>query len=105
MANKEAPIQAWLRQELAKIYGEHLVYIKYPASQYSQRGVADLIFCIYGLYIAIEVKTDVGKPTALQEKFGESVNKAGGYFEIMYGKDKNVINRIRNYVANNRIVS
>jgi len=98
MANKEAPIQAWLRTELSKIYGDKIVYIKYPASQYSQRGVADLIFCIHGMYVAIEVKTEVGKPTALQQKFGESVQKAGGYFEIMYGKDRNVIKRIVDYI-------
>jgi hypothetical protein len=103
MANKERPIQDWCRQELAKIYGDKLVYVKYPASQYSQRGVADLIFCIHGLYIAIEVKTDVGMPTALQLKFGENISKAGGFFGILYGRDVHMIERIVRYVDEHKL--
>ena len=100
---KEAGIQLWVRKELEKIYDDNLVYIKYPASQYCQRGVADLLFCIYGLYVAIEVKTDTGKPTKLQERFGKKVQDAGGYFTFIYGKDQRVIDQLRTYVANHRI--
>jgi len=100
MSNSENVIQSWARSRLKDIYGQHCVYIKYPASQYSSRGVSDLIFCIHGLYIAIEVKTEKGRPTALQKKFGADVQQAGGFFSFMFGKDENVISQIKAYISN-----
>lgn len=104
MANKENIPQTWLRTRLKEIFGKACVYIKYPASQYSSRGVSDLIFCIHGLYIAVEVKTETGKPTSLQKKFGEDVKAAGGFFTFMYGKDEKVVDAIRKHVRENFVV-
>jgi len=95
---KEAVVQKWVREELEKWYGYRCVYLKYQAGQYATRGVSDLIFCIDGQYVAVEVKTETGKLSKLQQKFGDSVNKAGGMFFVIYGKDKAVINDIIEYV-------
>jgi len=86
--NKEAGIQKWVRDRLQNEYGDNCVYIKYPAGHYSTRGVSDLIFCIHGLYVAIEVKTSVGGLTALQKKFLERVKVAEGLAFVIYGKDE-----------------
>ena len=91
---KEAVVQKWVRDQLQKEYGEYCVYIKYHAGQYATRGVSDLIFCIHGIYVAIEVKTETGTPTKLQLRFLNSVKTAGGVAAIIYGKDQDRINAI-----------
>jgi len=91
---KEADVQKWVREYLCEHYKHHCVYLKYQAGQYATRGVSDLIFCVRGLYIAIEVKMPKGKPTKLQERFLTQVKKAGGLGYIIYGKDQEMISDI-----------
>ena len=91
---KEAIIQKWVRKQLQDRFDESCIYIKYPASQYSSKGVADLIFCIMGQYIAIEVKTYTGELTALQRLFLQRVRSAGGLAYVIYGKDQDLIEGI-----------
>jgi len=92
--NKEAGIQKWARDRLQNEYGDYCVYIKYPAGQYSTRGVSDLIFCIHGLYVAIEVKTSVGALTVLQSKFLYRITIAGGISRVIYGKDEQAMTKL-----------
>lgn len=49
-------------------YGEHLVTIKYHGSNYSEAGVSDLLCCVFGVFVAAEVKAP--------ESYGGSVAKA-----------------------------
>jgi len=44
----------------------------------SAPGCSDLIVCLRGKFIAIEVKRKNKKPTDLQKSFLESITKAGG---------------------------
>lgn len=45
---------------------------------YAQAGVPDIIACIKGRFVAIEVKKPKKKPTAIQYAWLESINKIGG---------------------------
>lgn len=45
---------------------------------YAQAGVPDIIACIKGRFVAIEVKKPKKKPTAIQYTWLESINKIGG---------------------------
>lgn len=45
---------------------------------YAQAGVPDIIACIKGRFVAIEVKQPGKKPEPIQEMFLESINKKGG---------------------------
>jgi len=45
---------------------------------YGQAGVPDIIACIKGRFVAIEVKRPGEKPTPIQEAFLESITKKGG---------------------------
>ena len=45
---------------------------------YAQAGVPDIIACIKGRFVAIEVKRPGQKPTPIQEAFLESITKKGG---------------------------
>ena len=51
---------------------------KEHGGQYGTAGVPDIIACINGHFFAFEVKTETGKPTALQEATIRKILKAGG---------------------------
>ena len=45
---------------------------------YAQAGVPDIIACIKGRFVAIEVKKPGKKPEPIQEAFLQSITKKGG---------------------------
>ena len=52
--------------------------VKYHGNKFSQVGVADLLVCYKGRFLAIEIKNEIGKPSALQEANILMVKQAGG---------------------------
>ena len=46
---------------------------------YAKAGVSDILACIRGRFVAIEVKKPGNKPSALQENFIDAVNSIGGF--------------------------
>ena len=45
---------------------------------YAKAGVSDILACIKGRFVAIEVKRPGNKPTAVQLQFIKAVNSIGG---------------------------
>lgn len=45
---------------------------------YGQAGVPDILACIKGRFVAIEVKRPGQKPKPIQEAFLDAINKKGG---------------------------
>lgn len=45
---------------------------------YAQAGVPDIIACIKGRFVAIEVKKPNKEPSAIQYAFLEAINRCGG---------------------------
>jgi hypothetical protein len=45
-----------MREAAAEIYGDRLVIVKYHGSQFGEAGVSDLLCCLDGWFIAVEVK-------------------------------------------------
>ena len=43
------------------------------------KGIADILVCIKGRFLAIELKSDKGKGSLEQQAFLDSVNKTGGF--------------------------
>lgn len=65
---------------LRKIGGRYIQVIKVHGSPYQQRGIADILVCYCGHFIALEVKRP-GKErnlSAYQEAFLANVAEAGG---------------------------
>ena len=55
-------------------------YYFFPATGgYGRSGVPDVIACRKGQFIAIECKAGSNKPTELQKREIENIQKAGGY--------------------------
>lgn len=58
--------------------------IKYFANRMTKAGVPDLLACINGVFVAIEVKAQNGKASELQLYNVEQIRKAGGIAIVLY---------------------
>lgn len=59
-------------------------FFKVFGGGFQQSGIPDIICCVNGLFIAIELKSDTGVPTALQQMNIRRINAAGGIGIILY---------------------
>ena len=64
--------------------------VKYFGCMYSTSGTPDLLCCINGYFVAIEVKAQDGVVSDLQLQKIEDIRKAGGFAYVVYpsGWDK-----------------
>lgn len=62
-------------------------FIKTHGDRFSRVGTPDIIACVNGHFVAVEVKATTGKPSELQIYHIDQINKAGGYGVILYPKD------------------
>lgn len=62
-------------------------YFKVWGGGYSKAGIPDLICCIGGKFVALELKSDTGKPTELQKYNIKKIKESGGIGLILYPDD------------------
>ena len=62
-------------------------YVKYFANNYTKRGIPDILACVNGYFVAIEVKAENGVPSELQKYHVNKIKSAGGIALILYPKD------------------
>lgn len=62
-------------------------FIKTHGDRFSKIGTPDILACVNGKFVGIEVKAPNGKPSELQLYHIEQIKKAGGYGVILYPKD------------------
>ena len=89
----ESKVQQWAKEYLLR----HLpnAYIrKIHQSQFSHKGIPDLLICNDGLFAGLEVKTETGKLTKLQEIELGLIENAGGISIVLYGKDKDTMDKL-----------
>ena len=73
-------------------------YYFYPMTYgYGRSGVPDIVACYCGKFFGIECKSGSNKPTALQEKNLEDINKAGGFAMVV--NEENVDSLMREMKA------
>lgn len=74
-------------------------FVKYFGCAVSETSIPDLLCCVNGKFVAIEVKADKGKPSGGQLIMQHKIQKAGGISLILYPKDfeefKNLIQQIK----------
>ena len=73
----ENKIKNYIKAEIKK-FG-----FKFHAGTYTQSGIPDLIYCINGRFVAIEVKKEKGKPTELQKRKIKKIIQDGGVAVIV----------------------
>ena len=63
---------------------EGVWWVKFFANSYTRSGVPDLLCCVKGYFVAVEVKAPKGKPTALQLHNCTEIRVAWGFAFILY---------------------
>lgn len=74
-------------------------HVKFFANAYTKRGVPDILACVNGHFIGLELKAENGKPSELQEYNVRKIKEAGGIAMILYPKNfedfKDLIYRLK----------
>lgn len=68
--------------------------VKFNASAISKIGVPDLLACINGKFIGLEVKKENGKPTDIQLWNIEKIKKSGGIAMVVRPSDYENIEKL-----------
>lgn len=55
-----------------------IYYFKYFGNTYSTSGILDLTLCVKGRFVGVEIKSENGKVSMLQEYNIEQIKKSGG---------------------------
>lgn len=58
--------------------------VKYFGCNYSTSGTPDILACVNGYFVAIEVKAQAGKPSELQLAKIRQIREAGGFAYVVY---------------------
>lgn len=79
-------------------------YVKYFANSFTKSGIPDLIACVNGFFVAIEVKASNGKPSKLQIYNKEKIREAGGISIILYPEDFEDFKKLIYYLKNDCVM-
>lgn len=74
----ENKIKKYITEDLPLTWG-----VKFHGGTYSRSGVPDLLYCIGGYFVAIEVKAENGKPSELQKSKIKNIRKSNGIAVIV----------------------
>ena len=75
--NFENKIKNMLRNEGA-------YFVKFFANAYTKSGVPDILACVNGYFVGIEVKAENGHPSDLQIYNIEHIRRSGGFGFVVY---------------------
>lgn len=62
-------------------------FVKFHATAFTRSGVPDILACVNGRFVAIEVKQESGRVSALQEAHQRNIIRAGGISIIVWSFD------------------
>ena len=68
--------------------GVPILAINQHGGAFSSRGVPDIILCIKGHFVAVELKVGDNTPTPLQKHWLDKIVEAGGHAYVCYTFDK-----------------
>ena len=58
--------------------------VKYHGNKFSTSGTPDILACVNGYFLGIEVKAQNGRPTELQLQKIKDIRRAGGFGYVAY---------------------
>lgn len=59
-------------------------FVKFFANSYTKSGVPDILACVNGYFVGIEVKAENGHPSELQLYNVQKIRESGGFAFIIY---------------------
>jgi Holliday junction resolvase len=77
--------------------------VKYFANRMTKVGIPDLLTCVNGYFLAIEVKAENGRPSDLQIYNIEKIRKSGGFAVIVKPHDFEKLDRLTNCLMHNNL--
>lgn len=86
-----------IKKELEK---RGIWYVKFFANGMTISGVPDLLCCVKGKFVALEIKSEKGKPSKLQLWQIEQIKKAGGIARVVYPKDWDTLLELLDIIQN-----
>jgi len=76
------------KQKVQKFLDSQGVYhVKQLGCAYTKSGIPDLLACVNGYFLGIELKVKPNKPSELQLYNVDQIRKAGGVAFILYPED------------------
>ena len=66
---------------------KNIWYVKYFANAFTSVGVPDILACVKGYFVGIEVKTDIGVVSEIQKYQGQQIQKSGGKWFVVRPKN------------------
>lgn len=75
----EKKVRVWLKET----FKGRQWHFKVFGNAFQESGIPDLLGCVNGRLIGLEIKSDTGKPSDLQLYKIELINKAGGYARVV----------------------
>lgn len=66
---------------------KNIWFVKFFANGFTQKGVPDLLCCVGGRFLAVEIKREGGRPTPLQLYTIDKIKNAGGVAIVLYPQD------------------
>lgn len=59
-------------------------HVKFFANSFTKSGIPDILACINGYFVGVEVKAQNGKPSELQLYNIRKIREAGGFAMVLY---------------------
>lgn len=59
-------------------------FVKFFANRMTKEGIPDILACVNGYFVGIEVKAQNGRPSELQKYHCEQIRKSGGFAFVVY---------------------
>lgn len=82
MTQPETRLQRRIQKALREKYGKDIYLFKVHGGPTMPAGLPDLLCCIYGLYIGIEVKMPGGVVSEIQSHVHTRIRRAGGFVTV-----------------------
>ena len=71
---------------------QNIWHVKFFANRMTKVGVPDILACVNGHFVAIEVKAANGKPSEIQLWNIEKIKESGGIAMVLYPNQFNIFN-------------
>jgi len=93
----EASLQKKVMKRLKKEVGGW--WVKMHGGPFQSRGLPDIIGCVKGKFIGVELKVPGNKPTELQEAVIDKINKEGEALAFWSDNADHIIKTIKEYIG------
>ena len=77
-------------------------FVKFFANAYTSSGIPDILVCINGRFVRIEVKQETGRPSLLQKVHLKRIGEAGGIGILAYPSGYEDLKKLIDNLCENR---